>query len=361
MIVGAGQWLLVSADVPQVAANNWASAGNFGAVPDGSAAASLADGRIVVAGGHNSDGTLVSQVGIYDPASQSWQDGGQLGVARTGHTVTALDDGRVLIAGGRTVNGPSFDVEIYNPNTRQSVHAGDLWVPRVNHAAVELGSGLVLVAGGSNGSGVLDYLELFDSTTGVTQSLAIRLGVAREKLTATRLLDGHVLLAGGRDGSGSLAIAEIFVSGSRSIFETGSLRTARSGHNAVLLPNNNQVLIAGGTVNGAPAASAELYADWRDGFRAVANPMSQARTGAVAGALPYHNLAFVGGGGATSGEYFGYATVKTDKADYWPGETVTITGSGWQPGETVTLKIRSEEHTSELQSQSNLVCRLLLE
>ena len=345
MMVGAGQWLLLSADVPQVGANNWASAGDFGAMPEGTAGASLADGRIVVAGGHYSDGTLVSQVGIYNPASQSWEDGGQLGVARTGHTVTALDDGRVLIAGGRTVNGPTFDVEIYNPNTRQSVHAGDLWVPRVNHAAVELGSGLVLVAGGSNGSGVLDYLELFDSTTGVTQSLAIRLGVAREKLTATRLLDGHVLLAGGRDGSGSLAIAEIFVSGSRSIFETGSLRTARSGHTAVLLPNNNQVLIAGGTVSGAPAASAELYADWLDGFRAAANPMSQARTGAVAGTLPLHNLAFVGGGGSTSGEYFGYATVKTNKDDYAPGEPVVITGSGFQPGETVAIKISEDADT----------------
>ena len=154
-----------------------------------------------------------------------------------------------------------------------------------------------------------------------------------------------MLLAGGRDGSGSLAIAEIFVSGSRSIFETGSLRTARSGHTAVLLPNNNQVLIAGGTVNGAPSASAERTADWRNGFRAVPNPMSQARTGAVSGALPYYNLAFVGGGGSTSGECFGYATVKTDKADYWPGETVTITGSGWQPGETVTLKISEDADT----------------
>src|SRR2546430_7001644 len=28
---------------------------------------------------------------------------------------------------------------------------------------------------------------------------------------------------------------------------------------------------------------------------------------------------------------------------------------------TFTIKVRSEEHTSELQSQSNLVCRLLLE
>ena len=31
------------------------------------------------------------------------------------------------------------------------------------------------------------------------------------------------------------------------------------------------------------------------------------------------------------------ATVQTDKPDYIPGDTVTITGSGWQPGETVTL------------------------
>src|SRR2546430_9942242 len=31
------------------------------------------------------------------------------------------------------------------------------------------------------------------------------------------------------------------------------------------------------------------------------------------------------------------------------------------PGERVRLPARSEEHTSELQSQSNLVCRLLLE
>ena len=37
--------------------------------------------------------------------------------------------------------------------------------------------------------------------------------------------------------------------------------------------------------------------------------------------------------------------MKTDKDDYWPGETVTITGSGWQPGETVTLKISEDADT----------------
>src|SRR2546421_9683320 len=32
-----------------------------------------------------------------------------------------------------------------------------------------------------------------------------------------------------------------------------------------------------------------------------------------------------------------------------------------RPGENVTARSRSEEHTSELQSRSDLVCRLLLE
>src|SRR2546427_5756797 len=45
------------------------------------------------------------------------------------------------------------------------------------------------------------------------------------------------------------------------------------------------------------------------------------------------------------------ATVRTLAAD----ESVTIKGEG------KCAKCRSEEHTSELQSQSNLVCRLLLE
>src|SRR2546427_5946485 len=34
---------------------------------------------------------------------------------------------------------------------------------------------------------------------------------------------------------------------------------------------------------------------------------------------------------------------------------------GYFEAEGLTVRIRSEEHTSELQSQSNLVCRLLLE
>src|SRR2546422_1825097 len=43
-----------------------------------------------------------------------------------------------------------------------------------------------------------------------------------------------------------------------------------------------------------------------------------------------------------------------------PGEIVAFLGPNGA-GKTTTLKMRSEEHTSELQSRLHLVCRLLLE
>src|SRR5438270_10657717 len=49
----------------------------------------------------------------------------------------------------------------------------------------------------------------------------------------------------------------------------------------------------------------------------------------------------------------------TKKLDEWPADMI---GLNCSVGPKATFEtIRSEEHTSELQSQSNLVCRLLLE
>ena len=99
------------------------------------------------------------------------------------------------------------------------------------------------------------------------------------------MLDGHVLVVGGSDGANDLSSVEIFDSASGTFFATGAMQIARSGHVAVLLPNNNQVLIAGGMSAGAAVASAELYADWRDGFSIAPNPMSTVRAGGIAGGL----------------------------------------------------------------------------
>src|SRR2546430_10243186 len=48
-------------------------------------------------------------------------------------------------------------------------------------------------------------------------------------------------------------------------------------------------------------------------------------------------------------------------AAHFAGRRIPEPVTFWDDYETRTDALRSEEHTSELQSQSNLVCRLLLE
>ena len=339
----ATSWPALRADIPHVSSGTWVGAGEVGAIPAGTGSVGLPDGRLLVAGGE-SEGAPSARVAIYDPAAGQWSPGTDLIVARTGHAVALLKDGRVVIAGGTTASGPTFDIEIYDPTMGTSVHGGDMTLPRVDHAAATLRDGRVLIVGGSDGVSDLSGAEIFDPATGLSAGVAV-MSTPRLNATATTLLDGHVLVVGGSDGTNDLASAEIFDSASGSFFGTGSMQVARSGHVAVLLPSNNQVLIAGGTATGAALAHAELYADWRDGFSLVPNQPSTARGGAIAGALRPYDLAFVAGGGPTTGEFYGYATVKTDKDDYQPGEIVTISGSGWQPGETVNLRVSEDADT----------------
>ena len=339
----ASSWVAVRADVPRVASGTWAAAGEI-AVPGGAVSVALADGRVVVAGGED-DGTPRSAISTYDPASGAWAHVGNLVTPRSGHAMTVLKDGRVLVAGGTASYGPTFDVEIFDPANGTSVHAGDMPLARVNPAAATLKDGRVLIVGGSDGVSPLNLAEMFDPATGQSQSVPNVMSTARVKATATTLLDGHVLVAGGHDGANDLSSAEIFEPATNSFFATGAMQVARSGHVAVLLPNNNQVLIAGGKSAGAAVASAELYADWRDGFSATPNPMSAARAGGIAAGLLLHDVALVAGGGANGAEYYGYATLKTDKDDYAPYETVTISGSGWQPGEKVQIRVSEDADT----------------
>src|SRR2546430_9970293 len=64
---------------------------------------------------------------------------------------------------------------------------------------------------------------------------------------------------------------------------------------------------------------------------------------------------------------FPYTTLFRSERSYCPGSKWGKGASpahGWLPSSTPStfaVHTRSEEHTSELQSQSNLVCRLLLE
>jgi hypothetical protein len=337
----------VRADVPQVPTGTWAAGGQFGDIPRDVASAVLPDGRLLVTGGSSADGQPLGIITAYDPASGTWSSPTQLTEPRAGHTATVLADGRVLITGGRTANGLTASVETYDPATGTSTTTGVLSVARADHAAARLADGRVLIVGGSDGAEVLATAEIFDPATGFISQLPASLLTPRAKHSATALLDGHVLVAGGNDGSQDLASAEIFDAETGSFAVTAPLNAPRSGHTAILLPHNNEVLIAGGTSNGNTLASVERFSDWNGAFLPDANTMTAARSGGVGVPTPRDGVVLVAGGGSAQSELYGFATLKTDKDDYAPGEIVTFTGSGWQPGETVKLTVSEDADTHD--------------
>ena len=69
-VVGSS-WLVLRADVPQVATGTWTTGGPFGDLPRDVASTVLPDGRLVVTGGSDSDGQPLAMIAIYEPASGS--------------------------------------------------------------------------------------------------------------------------------------------------------------------------------------------------------------------------------------------------------------------------------------------------
>ena len=186
--------------------------------------------------------------------------------------------------------------------------------------------------------------DIYDPITGNLSAGPV-MSTPRSGQSATVMLDGRVLIAGGNNGSTDLTSAEIFDPTTNTIAPVASpLSTPRQGHLAFLLPNNNTVLIVVATSAGVPLTSAEVFTPWLETF-APTGSLSSARSMSVGSAMKQDGLLLVAGGQDVSGvaeankDFYGFATVKTDAADYPPGSTVTITGSGWQPGETVTLTL----------------------
>src|SRR5581483_106919 len=300
----------------------------------------LQDGRVLVTGGTTAGGGFTNTAETYDPSSDLWTLlSATLLDARSGQTASLLPDGRVLIAGGQNSTGPLNTVEVFDPSNNSFSNVGVMTSPRINHSAAELSDGRVLFIGGSDGTNALNSVDIFDPSSGaISQGPA--LSTPRVSATASITLDGKVVVIGGNDGSADLSSIEIFDPASGQFAPSQSqLTTARSTHTAFLLPNNNSILLVDGSSAGTPLNSAELYLPWADAVQST-GAMSVTRSGLTASALSVDGtLLAAGGSGLSSAELYGFATVKTDAADYPPGTTVNITGSGWQPGETVTLSL----------------------
>lgn len=120
------------------------------------AAATLPDGRVVVAGGANAiDGTLVD-VDEYDPSTDRFTPGPAMSVRRMAHTLTALGDGRLVAIGGwsDTEVAPgggaaaTGSIEVRATDGTWSRLSLELAVPRLDHRAIAIDACHVVVIGG---------------------------------------------------------------------------------------------------------------------------------------------------------------------------------------------------------------------
>jgi len=348
-MVGSSGFLL-RAEPPQ-AVGTWASMGTIADSRTGAASVALPDGRTLVVGGTRADGSVTGSIAILDPSDNSMSAVGELTTARAGHTATLLADGRVLVAGGSAGGLILNDLEIVDVGTGTSTPVGLLTDPRTGHAAARLADGKVLIVGGATIDGlVLDTAELFDPETFGMTPATFPMSTPRVGATATELIDHRVLIVGGSNGMQDLASAEIFEPWSQLFQVTDTqLSVARSGHAAVLLPNNNSVLIAGGISAGVPVTTTDLFltAEFPDPYSygmgrfGAAAPIAITRSGAIGGPAT-EGYAFVTGGGSSEAERYRFATVKTDKDDYAPGQPALITGSGWEPNSEVTLVFQED-------------------
>src|ERR1700719_3893768 len=328
----------------------------------------LQNGKVLVAGGITAGGSATSTSEVFDPIANSWTPMG-LGMieARSGATAALLSDGRVLIAGGQNGSTISSTIEIFNPALGAFTSAGMMSSPRTQHAITVLQDGRVLIVGGNNGTAPVASTDIFDPVAGAVSAGPI-LNTARFGHSATTLLNGLVVVIGGNNGNANPAQVDatpaeiIDFTAATPAFTTlaTNLATPREGHLAVLLPNNNNILIIGGTSAGTTIASAELFTPqespqgvWTYGSGATGT-MTAARSSAAGSAnqvnapsstMQRNGVVMVAGGNDANGntlnttEAYGYATVQTDQSDYPPGTTVTITGSGFKALETVTIQL----------------------
>jgi N-acetylneuraminic acid mutarotase len=116
----------------------------------------LPDGRVLVAGGVDADGDVLSSTDVFDPATKAFTSGAAMAQPRAGFGIASLANGNVLVAGGLgaefSATAPATvlaSTEIYDPTADTWSASGDLPTGVVLQAMVSLADGEVLEAGGS--------------------------------------------------------------------------------------------------------------------------------------------------------------------------------------------------------------------
>jgi hypothetical protein len=235
-------------------------------------------------------------------AETGWRAVAEMSVGRYAPTATTLADGRVLVAGGFDGEETVRSAQLFDPATGRFTPTGSLRGGRNFAAATLLADGKVLIAGGFDArTGTLDTAELYDPATGAFRPTHGQMNSPRELFTATKLPNGKVLLVGGFNThvGRTQTSAEIYDPATERFTATGAMRVGRFGHTAAWLPATAKLLVVGGLertrAGWITQRTAEVY-DLLTGTFTSAADMAHARDRATAVWVPAMGKALVIGG-----------------------------------------------------------------
>lgn len=161
----------------------------------------LADGRVLLAGGMDGRNQASATAELYDPSTGTWSGTGRMIEAREDASALRLPDGRVLMVGGaHSFAGRELPTaEVFDPATGRWSGTAPMSEARMDPGVSLLSDGRVLVTGGSSPKGgfvALASAEIYDPATS-TWSPAPSMATARYGHAAVVLADGSVLVVGG--------------------------------------------------------------------------------------------------------------------------------------------------------------------
>lgn len=179
---------------------------------DGCAAAMLPDGKVLIVDGvGNNKASNYKQAELFNPTTNTFESiTAETPAVLYYPAAVSLADGKILIAGGyKEAEGKvTANAELFDPTTSKFEPAAhELLGPREEAASVPAFGGALLLGG--YGTSYLSSVELFNIGSGSFEKPGSELTEARDGDAAARLQNGSVLVLGGYRSSTYLRSAEL--------------------------------------------------------------------------------------------------------------------------------------------------------
>lgn len=260
----------------------------------------LADGRIVVAGGHNENGDGIRDTNIFNPATNTWTKAPDMSQARWYPSVTTMNNNKALALSGSGTSTEWADIpELYNPDTNSwsqisGVSTSDMHDIMYPHPYV-LSDGTVYVISPSTG-----IVRKLDITNKKWLNMASTPFI--NNATVMYRPGKFMVSGGGPDGGNSIKNTAVIDlnTGSPSWKSTASMAYARFQHNLIMLPDGTVLAVGGskeadkGSTNGT--MQAELWDPTTETWKTMASMSDPRMYHSIAMLMPDGRVLSAGGG-----------------------------------------------------------------